>query len=103
MPVKEIGSRMSRHQSAIHRVAAKSKGLSSLPSLVVKKGSGGPRKLTSHVLGVVVKQIHKYQGAPAANPKRNLPEAGSPSCTDHLPYHMSRFFLLKITLFFNVF
>jgi transposase len=59
MPVKEITTRMGCHRSAIHRVVTKAKRapLFAIPSR--KKGSGRPRKLTSHVLGVVRRQIQK--------------------------------------------
>ena len=58
MSMKEIGSCMGRHQSAIHWVSAKAKGLPKFAILIRKKGSGRPKRLTRHVLGVMNKQIH---------------------------------------------
>ena len=72
--VIEIATRMGRHRSAIHRVVARAKGLPKFTIPGRKKGSGRPRKLTSHVLGVVRRHIQKYPASTAADMKTSCPE-----------------------------
>ncbi len=74
VPVKEIATCMGRHWSAIHRVVARAKGLPKFAIPGHKKGSGRPRKLTSHVLGVVRRHIQKNLRSTAADLKTSCLE-----------------------------
>jgi hypothetical protein len=100
--MKEIGSHMGWHQSAIHRVGAKAKEHPKIAIPACEKGSGRPRKLTSDVLCVLWGKFLKFQGATATDLKKNLPGAGLPFWMDNLVYLMSRFYLPKMTHFSDV-
>ncbi len=70
----EITARLGCHKSSVMRLIARSKTLREDDIPARQEGSGRPRKVTPTILGIIKRQINKYQAMTAMDWKTSLPE-----------------------------